>query len=323
MKPMKLNPVCKDNLWGGNRLREKYGKQMDSDRIAESWELCAHEAGRSTIAEGEFAGETLTDLANRFGEGFLGANSSHYDRFPIMVKLIDAAEALSIQVHPADAYALRIEGDLGKTEMWYILEANEDSFLYFGFASDITRVEAEAATKDGTITNLLNKIPVKPGDIFMVLPGTIHAIGAGILLAEIQQNSNTTYRVYDFGRRDQKGNLRELHIEKAFDVADLSAKSPKSDQPILLKEDKQYKEELLCTCEYFRVRHFVIAERAEEKTTGESFQALTCIKGDLSLRSEGETLSLKQGDSVFIPADCEGYILEGQGEILISDVPKP
>ena len=218
--PVKLSPVFKDYLWGGTRLKTEFSKQSDMTPLAESWELSAHKDGQSTVAEGEYAGLTLTAYLDTVGREVLGTNCEKYDYFPLLIKLIDAKGDLSVQVHPSDEYALEHEGEYGKTEMWYILDCDEGAALYYGFKEDTTREAYEAAIREGRLTDILNRVPVKRGDVFFIPAGTVHAIGAGILICEIQQNSNTTYRVYDYNRRDKDGNLRPLHVEKALAVSD-------------------------------------------------------------------------------------------------------
>ena len=322
MEPIRMNPVCKDNLWGGNRLRERYGKRSQADRIAESWDLSAHAAGQSTAADGPFAGKTLTQIAQACGERLLGSNCARFDRFPILIKLIDAAQPLSIQVHPDDSYAMRVEGEPGKTEMWYIVEAEEGAFLYFGFRRDLSREEYARGIADGSVTELLNRVPVRAGDVLMVRAGTVHAIGAGVLLAEIQQNSNTTYRVYDFGRLDKDGNPRELHVEKALDVSDLTGRPALPDRTAPLAQEAGADRDLLGDCDYFHTERCTLHGAAEFGTDGTSFHALNCVHGSVRLTAGDYQTVLAQGDCVLVPADCGRYTLEGTGTVLVTCVPQ-
>ena len=225
LHPVKLSPAFKDYLWGGERLKTEFNKNTDMTPLAESWELSAHKDGQSIVAEGDYKGMTLTAYLETLGKEALGTACEKYDYFPLLIKLIDAKGDLSVQVHPSDEYALEHEGEYGKTEMWYILDCEEGAALYYGFTKDTTIEEYEAAIKEGRLTDILNRVPVKRGDVFFIPAGTVHAIGAGILICEIQQNSNTTYRVYDNNRRDKNGNLRPHHVEKALAVSDLK-KSP-------------------------------------------------------------------------------------------------
>ena len=199
MAILKLKAPCKDYIWGGNRLREEYGKQLDSDRIAESWELSCHKDGQSVITGGEFDGKTLSDYIAAKGKGVLGKNCGRFEYFPVLIKLIDAKDNLSVQVHPSNEYALRVEGEYGKTEMWYIVDCDPGAELLYGFKHEISKEEFAERIANNTLLEVTNNVPVHKGDVFFIESGTLHAIGKGILIAEIQQNSNTTYRIYDYG----------------------------------------------------------------------------------------------------------------------------
>lgn len=214
---LKLRPPVKDYIWGGTRLREEFGKESGGERLAESWELSCNEDGLSVIDGGEYDGVYLSEYIAKHPEA-MGENCRKYSDFPILIKLIDAKEDLSVQVHPDDDYALKNDGKHGKNEMWYVLDCEADSHIIYGFRESITKEEFRRAVRDNTLMEKLNYVPVKKGDVFMINAGTVHSIGKGCLMAEIQQNSNVTYRVYDYERRDGDGNLRELHIEKALDV---------------------------------------------------------------------------------------------------------
>ena len=220
---VKLDPAFKDNLWGGTKLRTVFGKKCDYDVIGESWELSAHPDGQSRIADGRYKGMLFNDYLSIIGKEALGWKCQAQDRFPVLIKFIDAKQALSIQIHPDDEYALENEGEYGKNEMWYVIDCEPGAYLYCGLSKDVSKEEIEERIANNTITEVLNRIDVKPGDVVMVKAGTIHAIGAGILICEIQQNSNSTYRMYDYDRRDKFGNPRELHVAKALDVVDTKA----------------------------------------------------------------------------------------------------
>ena len=230
-EPIFLQGICKDYLWGGNRLREEYGKKSDADKIAESWELACHKDGSSILTTGADAGKDLREYLDEHGTGFLGTNCAGCTTVPVLIKLIDAKQDLSIQVHPDDDYAMRVEGEPGKTEMWYIMDAAPGAALYYGLNRAVSKEEFAKRIQEQTLTEILNRVEVKPGELYFIPSGTLHAIGAGILLAEIQQNSNTTYRVYDYGRRGADGKLRPLHIEKALDVTNLSPIAPTAQYP--------------------------------------------------------------------------------------------
>lgn len=216
MTILKLKPACKDYLWGGHRLVEEYGIEYDGDILAEAWELSCHPDGPSVITNGEYAGKTLKEFIDEKGMEVLGLHCRRFREFPILTKFIDARDNLSIQVHPGNSYALKNEGQYGKTEMWYVLDAEEGAILYYGFKKEITKEEFARRIKDNTILEVLNAVEVHKGDVLFIESGTLHAIGKGLLIAEIQQNSNVTYRIYDYGRVGKDGKKRDLHIEKAL-----------------------------------------------------------------------------------------------------------
>lgn len=311
--PVKLSPVFKDYLWGGIRLKQEFGKQSDLDRVAESWELSAHKDGQSIIADGPHQGLTLTAYLDAVGKGVLGTCCEKYDYFPLLIKLIDAKGDLSVQVHPSDEYALAHEGEYGKTEMWYVLDCDEGASLYYGFTRDVSRAEYEQAIKEGRLTEILNRVDVKRGDVFFIPAGTVHAIGAGILICEIQQNSNTTYRVFDYNRRDKDGNLRPLHVEKALEVSDLR-KSP------ALPDIGDGADVLLAECRYFSVRRLRVDGEAVLRAGSDSFIALTVTEGEGRLIHEGGETSFVKGESLFIPAGEADYTLAGRCEVIVSRV---
>ena len=279
--------------------------------LAESWELSAHKDGQSVVTTGDCAGLPLTDYIAALGKEALGTACEKYNYFPLLIKLIDAKGDLSVQVHPSDEYALTHEGEYGKTEMWYILDCEEGAALYYGFKEDTTREAYESAIKEGRLTEILNRVPVKRGDVFFIPAGTVHAIGAGILICEIQQNSNTTYRVYDYNRRDKNGNLRPLHVEKALAVSDLR-KSP------ALPEIPDGTDVLLAECGYFEVRRLRFAGEGTITATAGSFTALTVTEGEGTL-SDGESiLSFRKGNTLFIPAQENSFAVKGNCEMILS-----
>lgn len=302
MAIVKLHPAFKDYIWGGTKLKELYNKETDMDPLAESWELSTHKDGESEVVTGPYAGLTLSQYIEKKGRWILGKDCEKFDRFPILIKLIDAKQPLSIQVHPDNEYALRVEGEYGKTEMWYILDAEPDSYLYFGVNRHTGREEFGKAIKDGTVLDLLRKVPVEKGQVFFIKAGTIHAIGAGIQICEIQQNSNTTYRVYDFGRVGKDGKPRELHIDKALDV---SIFDPiESDfQPIGERvEDGQAGTEMLATCDYFTTFETEVHGRVTIDQDEDSFGSIIMTEGSAIIANDGEELHANKGDSIFIDA---------------------
>lgn len=308
--PLRLKPVFKDYIWGGNKLREDFNKNSSLEKIAESWELSCHKDGLSVIENGIDAGLTLNEYIEKYGRQILGSNCEKFENFPVLIKLIDAHDDLSLQVHPDDEYALRVEGEYGKTEMWYIVDCEENSSLIYGFKENISKEEFRKKIESGTLTDSIKKVPVRKGDVFFISSGTIHAIGKGIIIAEIQQNSNTTYRIYDYGRTDKNGNSRELHIDKACDVTNLCpAESFPYNEPVRYDG---YMARLLASCKYFTVHLLDIEQKADLKTDETSFEHILVINGECILKSSSnDDISLKKGDSVFIPAGYGDFSLCG------------
>ena len=313
VEPIRLSPAFKDYLWGGTRLKTEYNKQSSLPIVAESWELSVHPDGASTVADGEWQGLTFAEYVDKSGKAVLGTNAAAFDRFPILIKFIDAKQNLSVQVHPDDAYALKNEGEYGKTEVWYILDCEEGAGIYYGFSRDVTKEECAAAIREGRLTELLQWVPVKRGEAYLIPAGTVHAIGAGCLICEIQQNSNITYRVYDYDRRDKDGNPRQLHVEKALAVSNLEKKALPA--PIPDGEDVE-----IASCRYFTVHRLRVSGKAERTVTAACFHSLLVTRGEGTLTMHGKTLTLNKGDSIFIPAQDAAYTLSGDCELILSYV---
>lgn len=313
MAIIKLTPCCKDYIWGGNRLREEYHKQSADKVIAESWELSCHVDGSSIIAEGEFAGKTLQEYIEWEGKKILGKNCMQFENFPILIKFIDAKEDLSIQVHPGDSYALSNEGQYGKTEMWYVVDCAEDACLYYGFKEKVSKEEFAKRIQNNTLPEVLNKVPVKKGDAFFIEAGTIHAIGKNIVIAEIQQNSNVTYRVYDYGRVGTDGKTRDLHIEKALEVTDRNPKINRASY-----------EPHLGACKYFTVDKLVLDGKFMEAVNGkvdeESFLHILVVDGEGMIQN-GESMSFRKGDSLLLTASTGEFKISGKCEALLTTIP--
>ncbi len=316
MYAMKLIAPCKDYIWGGTRLRDEYGKKSDADKVAESWELSCHKDGKSVIANGEYAGKTLDEYIEKEGKQVLGTNCERFEYFPILIKLIDAKDNLSVQVHPDNEYALRVEGEYGKTEMWYIVDCEEGAELLYGFKHEITREEFADRIKNNTLLEVTNNVPVHKGDVFFIESGTLHAIGKGILIAEIQQNSNTTYRIYDYGRVGKDGKPRELHIEKACEVTKLIPPTRPTKPQGEKRDMGGYSETLLATSEYFNVNKLDVQSEAALEATDASFNSVLVLSGSFTLGG----LELDKGDSCFIPAGYGSYTLKGTGEVILTDI---
>lgn len=318
--PIKMQPAFKDYLWGGDKLIKEWGKNCPTPIAAESWELSEHKNGQSVALNGELTGLTLNEIVEKWGKECLGEHSKNSDRFPILIKLIDSKQKLSIQVHPDDSYSLKNEGEFGKTEMWYIVDAEAGSGLLCGFKRDITKEEYAESIKSNTLTELLNYIPVQKGDVFFIAPGTVHAICEGTIIAEIQQNSDITYRVFDYGRVGADGKERPLHIEKALTVSNLKGQFFDG-KPIGAKEIKEgYSKTLLAHCQYFTVTELIIDSECVLSSDKESFSALTFTEGNGMVKWQNEEIPFKKGDTFFIPANMGAYQIIGKATVLLSNV---
>lgn len=313
MSILKLRPSCKDYIWGGHRLAEEYGIAYDGNVLAEAWELSCHPDGPSTIINGVHAGKSLQQYIDEQGKEVLGTNCKQFEDFPILIKLIDAKEDLSIQVHPDSEYALRNEGQYGKSEMWYVLDAAEGAYLYYGFQEEINKEEFEKRIKEETLLEVLNAVPVQKGDVLFIEAGTIHAIGKNIMVAEIQQNSNVTYRVYDYGRVGEDGKKRDLHIEKALDV---TKRAP------VVRDGSHYPH--LADCDYFTVDKLNLDNGIMKKMEGviseASFMSILILDGKGTVTNQKEAVGFQKGDSLFLPAGSGAYQIEGICDALITTI---
>lgn len=321
-KPFLLKPAGKDYLWGGNRLQTEFNKELPLEPLAETWECSTHPAGPSIIASGIYEGMSLTQLLAEHPE-FLGTHPGAEGELPILIKFIDAKKDLSVQVHPTDEYAREHEnGQLGKTEMWYVMDAAPDAHLIYGFYHDIEKPQLKESLENGTVEKYLQKIKIQKDDVFLIEAGTVHAIGAGALIAEIQENSNLTYRLYDYNRLDKNGKPRELHIKKALEVANLKG-SAEPRQPLrLLKYKKGAAEEFLCRCKYFQVERYLLNTESSRKliefqTEKNSFQVFLCLDGcGVIFMEDGDSLNFFKGDCFFVPADSMKIRLHGKARFL-------
>lgn len=312
MSVFKLRPSCKDYLWGGHRLVDEYWKEYEGEILAETWELSCHPDGPSAIVNGAYAGKTLEEYIEEAGKEVLGKNCRRFRDFPILIKFIDAKQNLSIQVHPDNRYALKNEGQYGKTEMWYVMDAGKDAFLYYGFKKEISKEEFARRIREDTLLEVLNAVPVQKGDVLFIESGTIHAIGEDILIAEIQQNSNVTYRVYDYGRVGKDGKKRDLHIEKALAV---------TNRVPLIKSKSSYPH--VADCDYFTVDKLNLdgqmMRRMEGYVSEESFVSILILDGEGTV-SCGDQVTYKKGDSLFLPAGSGNYVIEGNCDALITTI---
>ncbi len=300
MELVKLKPATKDYLWAGTKLK-KYGKEAPYDNIAECWELSFHKDGPCLIDSGKDKGKKLCDVAT---ERDLGSNVASFPFFPVLIKLIDSGDNLSVQVHPNDAYALKNENSFGKTEMWYVLEAEKGSGLYVGLKEDSSRVEIEEALKNGTILEKLNFFPVKPGETYFIESGTIHAIGKGVTVIEIQQNSNLTYRLYDYNRIGKDGKPRELHIEKALNIINYRRYEP-----------VHFERDIIGTSKYFTSRKRIVREEETLTAPDTTFYSLTFLDGEGTFND----IPYHKFDTFFLPA-TKSATIRGTGNYILTDV---
>jgi len=293
MKITKTLPAFKDYIWGGAKLKSIFHKETDLARVAESWELAAHKDGTSG-----FEGENF-DLMYLFehDRALIGTKAQAFERFPMIIKLIDARDNLSVQVHPSDEYALANENSYGKTEMWYVAEAEEGAGLYIGFNRDLTEDEFRRLIAENALQDALNFIPVKPGEWYFIEAGTVHAIGKGVVIAEIQQNSNLTYRLYDYGRVGADGKPRELHVEKGVKVSKL----------------KKYTPDKRTSCEYFSCESTDFSDKLNLVADETSFVAVIVLSGAFTV--DGKTY--QKGDTLFVPAGYGAFTLEGAAKVIV------
>ena len=313
--PFKLKPVLKDIIWGGNRLASEYGKSDDPEqKIAESWELTVHKNGVNIIENGEYAGRSLEDLFK--SDKSIVSSDYQSDKFPLLIKFIDAGQNLSVQVHPDNDYAEKYENEFGKTEVWYIIDAKPGAKIVYGLNDNYTREHLQNLIDNNKFEDCLNYIEVKPGDVYFIPAGLVHAIGEGIFIAEIQQNSDTTYRFYDYNRIGADGNPRELHIKQALDVCiktKTEYKNPK------IKDGKIPWLEVLSQCEYFSVIRFDLKDlKKSDINCPKYFCSVICLDGDGEIIWERKKYKIKKGDSYFFPAGIDKFKIAGNLEFILS-----
>jgi len=308
--PIKTIPVYKQYIWGGNTLKTKFGKNIPDGFAAESWEISCHPEGLSSVANGECSGRLLTELIAEDPGKMLGGERREMS---LLVKLIDANDRLSVQVHPNDDVAKSLEGEgQGKTEMWYVIDAAPGAKIVYGLREGVGEEEFKAAVAEGRVEDVLNYIPVSAGDSFFIPAGTVHAIGEGILIAEVQQSSNITYRLYDYDRVDKDGNKRPLHTEKALAAIDFSAAVGKN-QKYPVARTIYGTVQLLAKCEYFTVVKHNIHGLARFTQGDDKYEIFTCVEGEGKIIcNNGDTYDFSAGDSFFIPATMEKYMVEGE-----------
>jgi len=299
--PLKLKFVAKTALWGGSTLKNEWNKPSAFDKLAETWELTVRDDAVNTILNGEHAGKSLdTQVAS--------------GKFPLLIKFIDAEDRLSVQVHPDDKFAAEVEKDVGKTEMWYIADAKEGAEIIYGIKDGVTDLMCDSGIEDQ-----VKRVSIKKGDSFFIPSGMLHAIGKGCLIAEIQQNSDLTYRVYDYERRDAQGNLRQLHTDKAVKVV-RHFDDDEVDAIRYSEADKIGVGECLASCKYFNVNRVSLNGSSEKLNTNGVFHSLLCVEGEGEIVCQGESYSFSKGDSYYLPEALGEYMLRGNATVLVSRV---
>jgi mannose-6-phosphate isomerase len=311
--PLQFEPILKDRIWGGEKLKTILNKPITSEITGESWELSTVEGDVSVVANGELKGKSLTELIDQSPNEILG--TAVYKRFgnqfPLLFKYLDAREDLSIQVHPNDALAKERHNSFGKTEMWYVMQADADARIIVGFKEDSSREEYLEHLNNKTLVSILDDVKAKAGDVFFLETGTVHAIGAGLVVAEIQQTSDITYRLYDFDREDAQGNKRELHVDLALDAINYNKVDTHKKY-----ETVSNRSNVIVDCPYFTTNFIPLEGKIEGNKSGETFTVYMCIEGSFEIRYENVTYQYKKGDTVLIPADMRGYVLDGAASIL-------
>lgn len=322
--PFLLAPTGKDYLWGGTRLKKKFNKDLPLDPLSETWECSTHKDGPSFVNSGPYKGLTLKEVL-RIHPEYLGKKHENPEgELPILIKFIDARKDLSVQVHPSDEYAREKEnGQLGKTEMWFVLESSKDASLMYGFREKMNKRKILQSLKDNSLEQYLNKVKIHKNDFFLIPSGTVHAIGKGSMVAEIQENSNLTYRLYDYGRIGKDGKPRELHVQKALDVMNLNKTVIEKKQPLKEVRGSGYTEKTLVSCPYFTTEEFLIDTSLNKNlmslsTSQESFEVLLCYEGcGMLFEAKNHTsLPFFKGDCIFLPAGLSSLKLFGIANLL-------
>lgn len=311
--PLEFDPILKQNIWGGDQLKKQLHKAATSDKTGESWEISAVPGSISHVKNGEYANSSLKELIEKFPEEILGTkvHSQFGTEFPLLFKFIDAHQDLSIQVHPSDEIAMKRHNSLGKTEMWYIMSAEPDSKITIGFKNKSSSESYVKHLEAKTLFEILNQDAVSAGDVYFLKTGTVHSIGKGILLAEIQQTSDITYRIYDFDRIDDNGKSRQLHIQEALDVIDYEPadskrtyqKQPNTINPVV-------------DCPYFTTNFIKLEGEMTFQQMKNSFRVYMCVEGSLEVESNNENYQYQKGDTFLIPAALQGFSMQGNASVL-------
>jgi mannose-6-phosphate isomerase len=313
MYPMQFEPILKERIWGGEKLQALLHKPITSKITGESWELSTVEGDVSVIANGELKGKSLSEIINELPNEVLG--TTVYERFdkqfPLLFKYLDAREDLSIQIHPNDKLAKERHNSFGKTEMWYVMQADTDARIIVGFKEDSSKEEYVENLNNKTLVSILDDVKAKQGDVFFLETGTVHAIGAGLVVAEIQQTSDITYRLYDFDRTDAQGNKRELHVDLALDAINYKKTDTYKKYNKVANESNT-----IVDCSYFTTNFIPLEGEIQVNKKGETFTVYMCTEGNFEIETEGEKYSYKKGDTVLMPASVNKFILNGNASIL-------
>ncbi|MGG1514210.1 type I phosphomannose isomerase catalytic subunit [Paenibacillus oryzisoli] len=317
--PLQFQPEMKERVWGGRTL-EKFGFQLPEGAIGEGWMIGDHPNGTTKVINGELAGLGLDEIREKYGKELFGTKgfSEKNGRFPLLIKLLDCEDDLSVQVHPNDHYERLAAGELGKTEMWYILDAKPGAKIIYGMKDGVTRESLAAAIEEGRIMDCLQEVPVEAGDSFYIPAGTVHALGAGVLVAEIQQNSDTTYRLYDYNRPGLDGKLRELHIEDSLNVI---AYEGSGSTRMKTGQEAPGTWLTLAQSPFFTVEKGLVGPRWELSTTADSFVILVVAEGSGMLQWADGEIAAKPGDCFLLPANLGSYALEGGMTVIRSYLP--
>jgi len=311
--PLQFQPILKERIWGGKKLKTVLGKPIESDITGESWELSTVEGDISIVANGELKGKSLTEIIDEAPDEILG--TAVYKRFgkqfPLLFKYLDAREDLSIQVHPNDKLAKERHNSFGKTEMWYVMQADQDAHIIVGFKEKSNAQEYVENLKNKSLLSILDVVNVKAGDSFFIESGTVHAIGAGLVIAEIQQTSDITYRIYDFDRVDANGNTRELHVDQALDAINYDKVDTSKGYDKVVNESNN-----IVDCPYFTTNFIPLEGEKSVNKSGATFTVYMCVEGGFELDYKGEVFKYKKGDTVLIPAAIKDFVLSGKASVL-------
>lgn len=312
--PLIFEPILKDRIWGGTKLKTDLGKtNLPTETTGESWELSAVEGDVSVVSNGIYKNKPLTDILAQYPEEVLGTkvHKQFGTQFPLLFKFLDANKTLSIQVHPNDELAKKRHNSFGKTEMWYVMQADEGSRIIVGFKEKSSQEQYLEHLENKDLIEILNEVEVKKGDVFFLETGTIHAIGAGIVLAEIQQTSDITYRIYDWDRVDAQGKLRELHVEEALDAMNYNVTDAQKHYTTL-----ENKSNVMVNCPYFTTSYLPLNGSTGVSKDGSSFTVYICTEGEFSVEIGTEKYTFKKGDTILIPAVLKVFILSGEATLL-------